>query len=104
MHRRENAGDFKIHFSTYDGNGKEQKAVFAVKVDGENGQRKQGDFIMKRAGVLPEKRGFKSVCDGSGRILLSKRIFVIRFATRLKQAACDSKSWRPLWLLKINQF
>ena len=32
----ENAGDFKIHFSTYDGNGKEQKAVFAVKVDGEN--------------------------------------------------------------------
>ena len=22
---------------------------------------------MKRAGVLPERRGFKSVCDGSGR-------------------------------------
>lgn len=32
----ENAGDFKIHFSTYDGNGKEQKTIFAVKVAGEN--------------------------------------------------------------------
>lgn len=32
----EHAGDFKIHFSTYDGNGKEQKAIFAVKVAGEN--------------------------------------------------------------------
>ena len=32
----ETAGDFKIHFSDYDGNGKEQKAVFAVKVSEEN--------------------------------------------------------------------
>lgn len=32
----DNAGDFKIHFSTYDGNDEEQKAVFAVKVSEEN--------------------------------------------------------------------
>lgn len=32
----DNAGDFKIHFSDYDGNNKEQKAVFAVKVAQEN--------------------------------------------------------------------
>lgn len=55
---------------------------------------------MKRAGVLPERRGFKSVCDGSGRTSAVKADIrnPLRYSVK-KQAACDSKNrGRPLWL------
>ena len=55
---------------------------------------------MKRAGVLPEKRGFKSVCDGSGRTSAVKADIrnPLRYSVKKTGRLRFKKSWRPLWL------
>ena len=62
---------------------------------------------MKTAGVLPERRGFKSVCDGSGRTSAVKADICnpLRYSVKKTGRLRFKKSWAAVMAFwKINQF